>query len=85
MSDIEIFIDGQPRRVPAGVSVAAALIVNDQVAWRQTRGGRPRGMFCGIGVCFDCLVMLNGVADVRACIVEVRAGDRIDTAVNGAN
>lgn len=81
---MQIFIDGQPQQVAAGTTVAAALIASGKVAWRTTREGAARGMFCGIGVCFDCLVTLNDVRDVRACLVEVRAGDRVDTAVRSA-
>jgi hypothetical protein len=40
-------------------------------------GGRPRGIFCGIGVCFDCLVVVNGIPDVRACQRVVVDGDVI--------
>jgi len=64
--------------VPAqpGQSVGAALVAAGILDWRTTRKhGRPRGLFCGIGVCFDCLVVVNGVAGQRACLVEVRDGD----------
>lgn len=85
MPDLEIFVDGRSHRVAAGVSVAAALINSGQLAWRQTRAGAARGMFCGIGVCFDCLVTVNGVRDLRACLIEVREGDRIETAAADAD
>jgi predicted molibdopterin-dependent oxidoreductase YjgC len=35
-------------------------------------------VFCGIGVCFDCLVMVNGRPNQRACLTEVRPGDRVE-------
>ncbi len=51
-----------------------------QDSWRDTRrNARPRGVFCGIGVCFDCLVVVNGVPDVRACQRTVAPGDDIRT------
>ncbi|MBB6172312.1 hypothetical protein HNR23_002372 [Nocardiopsis mwathae] len=63
----------------AGQTIAGVLLANGVTAWRTTaRGGRPRGVFCGIGVCFDCLVTVNGVPDVRACQRIARDGDVID-------
>ncbi|NUS06965.1 MAG: (2Fe-2S)-binding protein [Nonomuraea sp.] len=66
--------------VPAepGQSVGAALVAAGILDWRTTRkGGRPRGLFCGIGVCFDCLITIDGVPDRRACLVPSRDGMRL--------
>jgi len=68
--------------VPAepGQSVGAALVAAGIVDWRTTRKqGRPRGLFCGIGVCFDCLVTVNDRPNQRACLVPLRPGDAIRT------
>ncbi|MDJ0344700.1 (2Fe-2S)-binding protein [Streptomyces sp. H10-C2] len=76
----EIRMDG--RAVPAlpGQSVAAALWAAGILAWRTTRvNGRPRGAFCGIGSCFDCLATVNGTANQRACLVPARPGDLVTT------
>ncbi|NUP75246.1 MAG: (2Fe-2S)-binding protein [Sinomonas sp.] len=62
-----------------GQTVGAALMAGGVTAWRTTRKGeRPRGLFCGIGVCFDCLVTVDGAANQRACLVEVREGMRVE-------
>jgi D-hydroxyproline dehydrogenase subunit gamma len=62
-----------------GQSVGAALIAAGHVSWRTTRhGGAPRGVFCGIGICFDCLVVVNGRPNRRACLTEVRDGDVVE-------
>ncbi|MFE6624481.1 (2Fe-2S)-binding protein [Streptomyces sp. NPDC008086] len=72
--------DGEPVRARSGQSVAAALIASGRRSWRHTRiEGRPRGVFCGIGVCFDCLVTVNGRPNHRACLVEARPGDTVTT------
>ncbi|MFI6182680.1 (2Fe-2S)-binding protein [Nonomuraea sp. NPDC051191] len=66
--------------VPAepGQSVGAALVAAGILDWRTTRGaGRPRGLFCGIGICFDCLITVDGVPDLRACLVPARDGMRL--------
>lgn len=63
-----------------GQSIAAAMISHGRRISRTTRiGGSPRGLFCGIGACFDCLVVVDGVSNQRACITEVRNGMKIET------
>jgi D-hydroxyproline dehydrogenase subunit gamma len=70
--------DGAVLTAPAGSTIAAALLGNGILAWRTTRRrGEPRGLFCGIGYCFDCLVDVNRTAAVRACQVVVGDGDDI--------
>jgi hypothetical protein len=75
-----IELDGEPIDVRPGQSVAAALIAAGHRSWRRTRvAGEPRGVFCGIGVCFDCLATINGRPNRRACLVEARPGDVVTT------
>jgi predicted molibdopterin-dependent oxidoreductase YjgC len=70
---------GRELAADEGQSVAAALIAAGQLSWRTTRlGGAPRGVFCGIGVCFDCLVVVNGRPNQRACLTEVHDGDVVE-------
>jgi hypothetical protein len=73
---IEISLDGEPITGVAGQSIAGVVLASGRLAWRRTSvDGRPRGLFCGIGVCFDCIVMVNGERDVRACQRRAAAGD----------
>jgi hypothetical protein len=68
--------------VPAspGQTVAAALWAAGVRSWRTTRGaGAPRGLFCGIGVCFDCLITVDGEPNQRACLVPARPDQIINT------
>jgi hypothetical protein len=75
-----IELDGEPVTVAPGQTVAAALIAAGHRSWRRTRiGDRPRGVFCGIGVCFDCLATINGTPNQRACLVEAAPGDIVTT------
>lgn len=62
-----------------GQTVAAALIAAGIRSWRTTRhGAAPRGLFCGIGACFDCLVTVNGSPELRACLLPARDGDVVE-------
>ncbi|MFC4857707.1 (2Fe-2S)-binding protein [Actinophytocola glycyrrhizae] len=66
--------------IPAepGQSIGAALLAAGYRSVRTTRrDGAPRGLFCGIGVCFDCLVVVNGRPGLLACVTEARAGDEV--------
>ena len=72
--------DGAPVTALPGQTVGAALLAAGVRTLRTTRvEGKPRGMFCGIGVCFDCLVTVNGEPNVRACLTPVRDGDDVRT------
>jgi predicted molibdopterin-dependent oxidoreductase YjgC len=66
---------GREIPVEPGQSVAAALIAAGIRSWRTTRDGAPRGLFCGIGACYDCLVSVNGEPAQRACLLPARDGD----------
>ncbi len=75
---ITISVDGVPVDGLLGQSLAGVLLASNIVTWRNTSfGDRPRGMFCGIGVCFDCLVIVNGQRDVRACLRRAAPGDSV--------
>jgi predicted molibdopterin-dependent oxidoreductase YjgC len=76
-----ITFDGRALPATAGQTVAAALAGAGVRSWRTTRRhGRPRGLFCGIGVCFDCLVTVDGHPGQRACLVPVRDGMTVTSA-----
>ncbi|MFI2645190.1 (2Fe-2S)-binding protein [Streptomyces sp. NPDC018610] len=72
--------DGRTLTALPGQSVAAALWAAGVMSWRTTRRtGRPRGAFCGTGVCFDCLITVNGRPNQRACLVPAHDGDVLTT------
>jgi aerobic-type carbon monoxide dehydrogenase small subunit (CoxS/CutS family) len=75
-----VTLDGRDIEALPGQTVAAALWAAGVMSWRTTRGeGRPRGVFCGIGVCYDCLVTVNDRPNQRACLVPLHPGDAIRT------
>ncbi|TCC41028.1 FAD-dependent oxidoreductase [Kribbella speibonae] len=79
-TSVDVTVDGRPVAAHAGQTVAAVLLANGRDTWRTTRvNERPRGIFCGIGACQDCLVTLNGLPDIRACQRTITSGDTITT------
>jgi predicted molibdopterin-dependent oxidoreductase YjgC len=75
-----VTFDGRDIEALPGQTVAAALWTAGVTSWRTTRHeSRPRGVFCGIGICFDCLLTVNGRPGQRACLVPLRPGDAIRT------
>jgi predicted molibdopterin-dependent oxidoreductase YjgC len=76
---VTITVDGVPIQAYSGETIAGALLANGQRAWRRTERGEPRGLFCGMGICFDCLVTVDGVPNVRACVTPVTEGMAVET------
>jgi predicted molibdopterin-dependent oxidoreductase YjgC len=72
--------DGRALTARAGDTVAAALLANGVQACRQTPvSGAARGPYCMMGVCFECLVVIDGVGNRQGCLVPLREGMRIET------
>src|SRR5471032_2066141 len=77
---VSVSFDGRPLQALPGETVAATLAAADIVAYRHARSGAPRWPFCGMGVCFDCLVTIDGKPNQRACLAKVEAGMDIRSA-----
>ena len=75
---IELIVDGRPLLAPAGQSLGAALLEAGRRSLRDSPGGAPRGLYCGIGVCQECRVVVDGLV-VRSCVTPVTAGMRVTT------
>lgn len=76
---VEVLVEGSPVLVPAGASAAIAMLLAGHTAFRETAvTGSPRGPLCLMGVCFDCLTEIDGIANRQACMVTVAPGMRID-------
>lgn len=76
--EVTIFFEGKPVRTRAGEPIMAALAAVGVSVFRYTKKGSPRRMFCGIGRCTDCVMMVDGVPGVRTCVTEVREGMRVE-------
>lgn len=76
----ELVFDGRPVPVQPGQSVGAALTGAGIRSWRTTRRyGRPRGLFCGIGICYDCLVTVDELPNQRACLTPAKPGMQVSS------
>lgn len=78
---VTVTVDGHRITTDAGRTVAAVLMIaQERLGWRKTRfQNEERGLFCGIGVCFDCLVSVDGEPSMRACLIRVAEGMIIET------
>ncbi len=74
---ITIRINGKPIAVAPTITVAAALANHGEKSWRQSPTGEARAPFCGMGICFECRVKIDGVVQ-RSCQLIVRDGMEID-------
>ena len=76
---VPVTINGKPFDAPRGCSVAAAALLAGNVPTRSTPvSGAPRAPYCLMGVCFDCLMEINGVPNQQACLIPVADGMRIN-------
>jgi len=77
---VEITVDNRKIHVQKGDNLAAALMSAGVDVFRYTPKRRePRGIFCGIGQCNDCVMVVDGVPDVRTCATRVRKGMVVKT------
>ena len=77
---VEIFVEGRAVLARRGDTVAAALLACGMLACRTTAvSGTARGPYCMMGICFDCLVTIDGHPNQQACMNHVREGMRIES------
>ena len=76
---VTLVIDGKAVEAREGDTVAAAMLAAGLGHCRTTPvSGAPRGAYCMMGVCFDCLVTIDGVGNRQGCLVRVREGMRVE-------
>lgn len=76
---VSVTIDGVQVRVPAGTLVATAIISSGRTSFRRSVTGEPRGPLCGMGVCYECRVTVNGQAHFRSCQTPCQDGMDVRT------
>lgn len=78
---VTISVNGTPVSVPAGTIVAAAVALAGVTRFRTSVRGQSRGPLCGMGVCFECQVTINGQPHCRSCLRVCEAGMEVRTDV----
>ena len=77
---VRITFDGTPVEAREGDTVAAALLAANVASCRTTPvSGAPRAPYCMMGVCFDCLVVIDGVGNKQSCLVPAREGMAVES------
>ncbi len=77
---VTIYFDGRPIEAVEGEPIAAALMAAGVKAFRTTAiKGEPRGIFCAIGRCTDCMMVVDGRPNVRTCVTPVADGMQVET------
>lgn len=76
---IDLSVNGKTVRVPEGSTISAAVALAGASACRTSATGEPRGPLCGMGICFECRVSVNGIEHVRSCQVLCEPGMDVRT------
>lgn len=81
-ADVEVFVNGRSLRATPHDTVASLLLAYGMIVFRSNPAtSSPRGPYCMMGVCFECLVTVDGMPDTQACMTQVRVGMHIETQI----
>ncbi|HZR64730.1 MAG TPA: 2Fe-2S iron-sulfur cluster-binding protein [Terriglobales bacterium] len=75
---ITLSVNGRNLSVPQGATVAAAVAMTNSFC-RRSVSGEPRTVLCGMGICFECRVEIDGVPHQRSCQILCASGMRVKT------
>ena len=76
---MKVTVNGKPVEVAEGVMASGAVAIAGVTAFRRSVSGEPRGPLCGMGICFECRVTVDGRPHVRSCQLPCRPGMEIRT------
>ena len=76
---VTLSVNGAPVTVPAGAMVSAAIAAAGVTLYRRSVTGEPRAPLCGMGICFECRVTINGRQHCRSCQVRCAEGMEVHT------
>lgn len=77
--NIELLVNGKTVRVAAGTTISTAVVLSGSAVCRTSPTGELRGPLCGMGICFECRVTVNGIEHVRSCQVLCEPGMNVWT------
>jgi sarcosine oxidase subunit alpha len=76
---LSISLNGQELTVPSGTTVAAAVLMAGYSGFRRSVSGEARGPVCGMGICFECRLTVDGIRHVKSCQMHCKSGMQIST------
>ena len=76
---VRLLVNGVSVTMPAGSMVSAAILKTGATSFRRSATGEPRGPLCGMGICFECRVAIDGEAHCRSCQTICRNGMDVHT------
>ena len=76
---VVLVVDGVSVEMPAGSMVSAAILKTGTTSFRRSVTGEPRGPLCGMGICFECRVVINGEPHCRSCQAVCKDGMDVRT------
>jgi predicted molibdopterin-dependent oxidoreductase YjgC len=76
---VTVVVNGVSVKMPAGSMVSAAILKTGVLAFRRSANGEPRGPLCGMGICFECRVTIDGEQHCRSCQTVCRNGMDVRT------
>jgi predicted molibdopterin-dependent oxidoreductase YjgC len=80
--EVVIMVDGKAIKAIKGEPIASALLAAGITTFRKTQKMRePRGYFCGLGLCTDCMMIVDGRPNTRTCVTFVRNGMKVETQI----
>ncbi len=77
--EIMFEFDGRPIKAREGQTIAEALLADGITTFRKTRYGEDRGVFCAMGVCFECRAIVDGTPNTRTCMTPATQGCKVKT------
>lgn len=77
--EIEFECDGITIKAKDGHTIAEALLLNGVKKFRTTRNDSPRGLYCNMGVCYECRMIVNGIPNTRTCMTLATSGCKVET------
>jgi D-hydroxyproline dehydrogenase subunit gamma len=75
---VDILVNGRAIQLPRGAMVSSALLMAG-IPSRISVNGQPRAALCGMGICFECRAVVNGIAHVRTCQMPCLPGMKVET------
>jgi hypothetical protein len=79
MPDTQLTVNGISISVKEGTTVAAAVLIAGPTAFRTSVSGQPRGPLCGMGICYECRVTIDGEPHARSCQIVCQPGMKVTT------